>query len=161
MIIIRTLKVYLETTMFNYYFDKERDAHADTVKLFEEIKAGKYQAFTSAYAIGELERAPVEKYQKMIGLITEYSITVLDYSDEANKLAAMYQEQGILPLRSTTDARHIAIATVNDLDMILSLNFEHIVRKKTVIMTGSLNAQLGYRAVEIYSPMEVVERENS
>jgi len=66
-----------------------------------------------------------------------------------------------MPARSTTDARHIAIATVNDLDMILSLNFEHIVRKKTVLMTGSLNAQLGYRAVEIYSPMEVVDREIS
>ena len=35
--IIRTPKVYLETTMFNYFFDTERDAHADTVKLFDEI----------------------------------------------------------------------------------------------------------------------------
>jgi len=147
--------------MFNYYFDTDRDAHADTVKLFEEIRAGKYQAFTSAYAIGELERAPKEKFNKMRILISEYNITVLDYSDEANKLASMYQEHGILPQRSTTDARHIAVATVNDLDMILSLNFEHIVRKKTVIMTGSLNSQLGYRSVEIRSPMEVVDRENS
>ena len=94
----------------------------------------------------------------MIGLIGKYSITLLE---EANKLASLYQEQGILPLRSTTDARHIAIAAVNDLDMILSLNFEHIVRKKTVLMTGTLNAQYGYRPVDIRSPMEVVDRENS
>ena len=147
--------------MFNYYFDTNRDAHADTVKLFEEIRAGRYQAYTSAYAIGELERAPEEKFKKMKNLITEYNITVLDYSEETNKLASMYQEQGTLPQRSTTDARHIAVAVVNDLDMILSLNFEHIVRKKTVIMTGSLNSQLGYRSVEIRSPMEVVDRENS
>ena len=142
-------------------YDTERDAHPDTVKLFEEIRARKYQAFTSMYAVGELERAPSEKYQKMMRLITEYSITVLQESAEVNTLAAKYQEQGILPARSTTDARHIVCATVNDIDMILSLNFEHIVRKKTVLMTGTLNAQHGYRAVEIHSPMEVVDRENS
>ena len=55
---MRIPKIYLETTMFNYYFDTERDAHADTVNLFQEIKDGKYKAFTSAYAIRELERAP-------------------------------------------------------------------------------------------------------
>ena len=147
--------------MFNYYFDTERDAHSDTVKLFEEIRAGKYKAFTSTYALRELSRAPENKFQKMRGLIQEFNITILDESNEVNNLAVLYQEQGILPKRSTTDARHIAVAVVNDLDMILSLNFEHIVRKKTVLMTGALNAQLGLRPVDIRSPMEVVERENN
>jgi len=146
--------------MFNYYFDVERDAYADTVKLFEEIRAGKYRAFTSAYTTDELMGAPEEKRVKMLRLIEDFNITILPGSEEADKLGALYQEQGILPRRSTTDAQHIAVATVNDMDMILSLNFEHIVRKKTVQMTGNLNAQLGYRAVEIRSPMEVVDREN-
>ena len=158
---MRVQKVYLETTMFNYYFEPERDAHSDTVKLFAEIKAGKYQAFTSTYAIEELERAPEEKYQKMIGLMGEYNVTILRRSEEVDSLAKLYQEQGILPARSTTDACHIAVAAINEMDMILSLNFEHIVRKKTVIMTGAFNTQHGYRPVDIRSPMEVVERENS
>ena len=36
-----TLKIYLETTLFNFYFDTDRDAHPDTVKLFTEIAEGK------------------------------------------------------------------------------------------------------------------------
>jgi predicted nucleic acid-binding protein len=147
--------------MFNYYFDTEREAHADTVKLFEEINEGKYRAYTSPYAIGELEKAPEEKYLKMLGLIEEYGITILPASDEADKLGALYQERGILPARSTVDAQHIACATINDIDMILSLNFEHIVRKKTLEMTGFINTELGYRPIKIHSPMEVVDRENS
>jgi len=147
--------------MFNYYFDKEREAHADTVKLFEEIKAGKYQAFTSMYAVEELQEAPEERAQKMLDLITEFDITVLDSSEEADRLAATYQEQGIIPRRSTEDAQHIAVASVNDLDMIISLNFRHIVRKKTVTMTGLVNITNGYKSIEIHSPMEVVERENA
>jgi len=145
--------------MFNYYFDAERDAHADTVRLFEEIRQGKYWAYTSKYTTEELSRAPEEKFLKMMGLIEQYDVVVLEPSDEVAKLGALYQEQDILPKRSTVDALHIAVATVNDLDMILSLNFEHIVRKKTVELAGALNRSLGYRSIEICSPMEVVERE--
>ena len=147
--------------MFNYYFDTDRDAHADAVRMFEEIKAGKYTAYTSTYVIGELERAPKEKFIKMMGLIEDYNLIVLDTSEEANQLGALYQNRGILPKRSIIDAQHIAVATVNDIDMIISLNFEHIVRRKTIEMTGYINRELGYRPIEIYSPMEVVGREDS
>lgn len=37
---MRVPKIYLETTIFNYYFDTDREAHNDTVKLFNEIKQG-------------------------------------------------------------------------------------------------------------------------
>ena len=158
---MRIPKIYLETTMFNYYLDKERDAHADTVKLFQEIKACRYQAFTSVYAVGELREAPEKKAQQMIDLIAEFDITVLDASEEADTLAALYQQQGIMPPASIVDAQHIAVATINDMDMILSLNFRHIVRKKTVTMTGLINANLGYRPIEIYSPMEVVDHDEA
>ena len=66
-----------------------------------------------------------------------------------------------MPPSSTEDVQHIAVAAVNDLDMIFSLNFTHIVRKKTVTMTGLVNTVYGYKPVEIHSPMEVVERENA
>ena len=158
---MRTPRIYLETTMFNYYFEPEREAHADTVKLFEEIKEGKYQAYTSVYATAELLKAPDERAQKMVNLISEYGIKILEASDEADILATKYQEQGIMPQGSTVDAQHISIASTNDLDMIISLNFKHIVRKKTVTMTGRVNVDLGYKQVEIHSPMEVVERDDT
>jgi len=66
----------------------------------------------------------------------------------------------IIPGRYRTDGLHIAIATVNDLDMIISMNFQHIVKRKTKLATGSINAINGYHAVEIFNPMEVVENEN-
>ena len=158
---MRILKIYLETTMFNYYFDVERDAHADTVKLFNEIKAGKYNAFTSIYVIQELENAPEEKRTKMISIIKEYDIKILDISSEAEKLADIYVSEGIIPKKYQTDGIHIAIATVHDLDMILSLNFRHIVKKKTIEMTELVNVREGYRKVQIYTPMEVVENEET
>jgi hypothetical protein len=158
---MRTPKIYLETTLFNFYFDEDREAHADTVRLFEDIAFGKYEAFTSVYVIDELEDAPSEKRDKMIALIERYNITVLALNSEAEQLAEMYVEQGIIPLKYRTDGVHIAVAAVNDLDMIISMNFQHIIKRKTKIGTGNINALSGYHAVEICTPMEVNDDENT
>ena len=143
--------------MFNYYFDEDRDAHADTVTLFEECATGKFEPYTSDYVIKEIEDAPSEKKEQMLGLIKRYNITVLAASDEAVNLAGRYVLEGALPQGSLTDANHIASATVNDLDMIISLNFRHIVKEKTIKRTAAINVLAGYRAMEINSPMEVID----
>jgi predicted nucleic acid-binding protein len=158
---MRTSRVYLETTLFNYYFDDDRDAHADTVRLFEDIGAGKYKAYTSLYVINELENAPSEKAEKMIALIGRYGITVLALSPEAEQLADIYVKYGIIPLKYRTDGVHIAVAAVNDLEMIISLNFRHIVKRKTKFETGNINILNNYRAIEICTPMEVNDNEKT
>ena len=157
---MRKPKVYLETTLFNFYIDEGREAHADTVKLFKEIAAGKYEAYTSGTVIEELAKASSEKYENMFSLIGEYSIMVLSVSEEAEKLADIYVAEGIIPHKYRTDGVHIAVATANELDMIISMNFQHIVKRKTILTTSKINNLHGYRAIEIYSPMEVVDNEN-
>jgi len=93
----------------------------------------------------------------MFALISEYNIAVLAASDEADHLARRYISEGALPQGSLADASHIAVASVNAMDMIVSLNFRHIVREKTIRMTGAINVLLGYNTIEINSPMEVID----
>jgi hypothetical protein len=107
----------------------------------------------------ELENTPSEKRDKMLALIKQYNINVLASSDEANKLAMLYISKGALPRGSLIDARHIAIASVNALNIIVSLNFKHIVREKTINLTGTINTSLGYKTVKIQSPTEVIKNE--
>ena len=156
---MRTQKIYLETTMFNFFFDTNRDAHADTVKLFDEIAKGNYEAYTSRTVIEELEKTTGDKREKMLNLIAERNIPILETSVEAEKLADIYVIDGVIPTNYRTDGLHIAIAAVNDLDMIISMNFQHIVKRKTIKMTANINSLNGYRAIEIYSPMEVISNE--
>jgi hypothetical protein len=156
----RKQKIYLETTLFNFYIDKSRgEAHESTVRLFKEISEGKYEAFTSTYVTNELEKAEKKKKDEMLNLIPSYKITVLSASEGAERIARIYVDQGVIPKRYETDGLHIATAAVNELDMIISMNFEHIVKRKTIIMTEAINKVNGYHAVEIYSPMEVIENE--
>ena len=158
---MRKIKIYLETTLFNFYVDEDRENHPDAVRLFDDIAEGKYEAFTSLYVIDELEKAPSHKRNKMLVLIERYGIKALALSDEAEQLADVYVEQGVIPVKYRTDGVHIAVAAVNDLDIIISMNFQHIVKRKTKIWTGNINALNGYRAVEICTPMEVSDHENT
>ena len=142
--------------MFNFYVDESGGtAHDDTVRLFEEIAAGKYEAYTSTYVIRELKRASEKKREKMLNSIAEYDIIILPTNNDASKMADIYVKEGVIPQKYRTDGIHIAIAAVNGLDMIVSMNLRHIVKCKTIKMTTHINIANGYRAVKICSPKEV------
>jgi len=158
---MRVSKIYLETTLFNYYFEEDRGvSHESTVALFKEIATGKYDAFTSLAVIDELKQTTGQKRELMLDLLTKYTVTILEYSDEASLLADIYVAEGVIPLKYRTDALHIALATVYGLDMIISLNFHHIVKRKTKVATESINLINGYHPIEIFNPMEVIEHED-
>jgi hypothetical protein len=114
--------------------------------------------FTSQYVIEELLRTTDKtKRDKMTGLIGDYNIKILERSDSAETLAAVYVAEGIIPAVYETDALYIASATVNRLDCIISLNFKHIVKAKTIETTELINYRVGYKKIGIYTPAEVID----
>ena len=70
------------------------------------------EAYTSDYAIDELERAPEAKREQMMSLLAIYGIKVLEPEAEASRLANLYIAEGVIPQKYRADALHIAIATV-------------------------------------------------
>jgi hypothetical protein len=159
-LLMKIPKIYLETSVFNFvFYDKEPEKQADTIKLFKEINEWKFQPFTSEYVTGEINDAPVEKSERMLNLIDDHNVHVLKKTQEITRLGEIYVSEGIIPVKYKTDALHIAAATINELDIIVSWNFEHIVKRKTIIMTESVNLRYGYKRIEIYHPSAVIENE--
>jgi hypothetical protein len=148
--------------MFSFYYGQEttpeyRQYKADTWAVFDRIKAGEYEAFTSPLATDELTDEPdEEKRQKMLSLIPEYGVKVLFPTDETQRLTELYIREEVVSPAWETDAAHIAITTVNGLD-IVSLNFTHIVRPWTIERVRRVNFQEGYKPIGIYKPAEVLE----
>lgn len=157
--IIEKLRLYLETTVFNYYFDEDRPDHEDVLRLFEAIKAGKYEAYTSKYVIQDLENAKEPKRSKMLNLIEKYKLKTLISKPKVEILGEIYIEKGIIPASHLFDSLHVAMASVYELDCIISYNFEHINRNKTRTMTISLNREEGYNGVMIMTAGEVLDNE--
>jgi len=145
--------------MFNYYFDTDRDGHTSTVRMFEAIGCGEYEGYTSEYVVLELRKAAEPKQADMLALIEKYGIITLDLEDEANRLAQLYVQNRIIPAKYLLDGTHIAIASVHDLDCILSFNYQHINKLKTKRMTELINLSEGYKGITICTPMEVFDDE--
>lgn len=155
---MRVARAYVETSVFNFVFtDDAPDKRQDTLVLFEEFRQGKYRAYTSDYVLAELLQAPEPRQSAMLSLVEEHDMIVIPASDSVRQLAEKYVTEGVVPQKYMTDALHIAAATVNDLDLIISYNFKHIVKLKTVTMTEIVNLREGYRRIGIFSPTEVID----
>jgi len=65
-------------------------------------------------------------------------------------------KDGVVAESSISDARHIAIASVERVDVLVSWNFKHIVNINRIHLLNSVNIKLGYPLLEIRSPREVL-----
>ena len=152
------LKLYLETSIFNFYsYGKGQQKQRDTQILFERIKAGKYEVFTSSYVVDELKRDRVAHFEEMYALIKKYGIIELPRSDEADRVGDIYIARHIVPVKYPGDAWHISLATVTNLDCVVSWNMGHIVKLKATIGTGLVNKRECYAQICLATPKEIIE----
>jgi hypothetical protein len=97
----------------------------------------------------------VSVYQKHI----DFCI-VAEVTKEALDLQAAYIKEKILTPKWEDDALHVAIATTYGCDMIVSWNFRHIVNFRKIPLYNAVNTLHGFNAIEIYSPLEVIENDD-
>ena len=148
------LRVYPDTSVFGAPFDEE---FAERVADFwHAAKRGRYDLVVSDLTLDELGRAPAP-VRALLDDVPQACILPIARSDESRELAAAYLRHGILPERMESDAQHVALATIAGADVLVSLNFKHIVNLRRIRVFHAVNLELGYRPIEIRSPMEVGE----
>ena len=86
--------------------------------------------------------------------------SLLQVTDESLSLFSEYQARGVLAERFRNDMLHIALATIADVDVLVSWNFRHIVRLDRIRLFNAVNLELCYKPLAIYSPREVVSYED-
>lgn len=87
--------------------------------------------------------------------VLDLGAEVLPVTREALTLRASYQARGVLGSRFENDMLHIAVATIADVDVLVSWNFRHIVRLDKIRLFNAVNIEQGYKTLTIYSPQEV------
>jgi len=85
----------------------------------------------------------------------------LPITEEVLSLVAAYAARKILPAKYEADMRHIALATIAEVDSLVSWNFKHVVRLEKIRLFNAVNVQLGYKVLSILSPREVTTYEGS
>ena len=154
-------RIYLDTSIISFALseDVSEDDRNITLKLIKEINKGRYEGFISDVVIRELGNTQdAVKRGKLLKLVGNMEINeVLAVDEEIDRVADKYIEEGIIPAVYRDDALHIALTSVKGLDVLVSWNFRHLVKHKTRIEVIGVNTLLGYKAIDICTPWEVIE----
>jgi hypothetical protein len=153
---MKKLRVYVDTSVIGGCYDDEFSIWSNGI--FKDFRLGNFQSVVSELTAGEIENAPEPVRLKYAELeeISEY----LTITDESTDLADIYHKRKILTTKFYDDMLHIALATLANVDIVVSWNFKHIVHYDKIGLFNGVNLELGYRTLQIYSPREVTNYEN-
>jgi hypothetical protein len=138
------------------YFDSE--FKIETRALFERLKNREVIFVVSDLLRHELQGAP----KQVQNLLDNYDIHCFEpavLTQEAENLANTYIAEKIIGKSSIEDCQHIAIATVNKVDVLASWNFKHIVNLDRIKGYNGVNLLMGYNTIEIRNPKELIKYE--
>ena len=150
-------RIYIDTSIVGGYFDEEfKD---DTIRLFKRFEKGEIIFVVSDLLEIELINAP----KNVKELLYNYSADKFErvqLTEESIKLANTYIEERVVGKASLADCRHIALGTINQVSVLSSWNFKHIVNLDKINGYNSVNLRLGYQMLEIRSPQDLIYYEN-
>ena len=150
-------RIYIDTSVVGGFFDEE--FKNDTIPLFERLEKGEILFVVSDLLDLELINAP----QKVRDLLHNFSVDKfnrIELTEEAIKLADTYIAEKVVGKTSLEDCRHIAMATIDKVDVLASWNFKHIVNLDKIKGYNSVNLKLGYQMIEIRSPKDLINYGN-
>ena len=158
---MKRLQLYLETSVWNFYFADDAPEKRDiTISFFEKVKQGEYEIFISDAVISEMAKATKDKELLLLNLIEEYMPYRLVVNEQIIELAHKYISEGALPQNKMEDAIHAATATVFEMDALISWNLKHLSNLKKMEMINGINLKEGYtKRLQLITPMEVSDED--
>ncbi|MEO8208997.1 MAG: type II toxin-antitoxin system VapC family toxin [bacterium] len=161
---MRKLKVYLDTSVLNFPFaDDAPEFKKITIEFFNDyVQKNIYDTFISEVVIKEIMNTKnKDKRNKLLNSLKDYPFEVLNINDEVEALASIYVEEGIIPQNKFEDAEHIAISTVNQMDILLSWNFKHLVNYNKKQQVRTINSKENYLyPLDLLTPLELIYENN-
>ncbi len=149
-------RIYIDTSIVGGFFDKEFEK--ETRILFEMLKNKETIFVISSVLEEELKNAP-KQVRELLSNYEEGCFERVLLTSDAENLANCYIAEKVVGATSLEDCQHIAIATVNKVDVLASWNFKHIVNLTRIRGYNSVNMKMGYMTLEIRNPKELIDYE--
>lgn len=156
-------RIYIETSIISYLTSNpSRDvvisANQILVKEWWEEHRNKFDLYISEIVYDESEKGDEKMAKKRLKLIED--LPFLDFEARAKDLAKEILKQDILPQKAAYDVFHISIATIHEVDFLLTLNCKHIANAFILRRVEKVCRDFGYEPPIVCTPQEILEKEN-
>jgi len=149
-------RIYIDTSVIGGCFDPEFAKWSNG--LMKDFRLGHFRPIVSDIVTVELIKAPEQVRRKYAELI-ENGFERIEENEKVDKLVQVYSKRKILSEKFRNDMTHIALATVYEVDLLVSWNFKHIVHFDKIRQFNAVNKELGHKLIQILSPREVTNYE--
>lgn len=151
--------VYVETSILSAYVD-ERDNIASRFQRRETIhwwrsERNHFRLFCSELVLAELEEVIFPGQRRAIRLAL--SLPFLPVTDSVIDAAKCYVEHSAMPRTDIGDAYHLALASVHEVDYLLTWNCKHLANASKVEHLQTLNLRLGLATPTLLTPPMLVQ----
>ena len=160
---MRKKSIYLDTSVINFLFADDAPEKRDlTIEFFDNyVLSGVYDVWISPIVLDEIQETKDDfKRARLLESVQKYELAILDIeenNEDIRALARLYIQGRIIPEKKLEDALHVAIATVNEFDILLSWNFRHLANVNKEARIQAVNLQSGYiKPLRLLTPMEVI-----
>ena len=152
--------VYIETTIPSYMAARPNNdiramANKNATQEWWEKRRRNFDVFVSEFVIAEATQGNQTASARRMALIKD--IPELETTDAARTLAVALISEGPIPETAKVDAYHIAVATVNGMDYLLTWNCTHIANAIMRPRLEMVCRKHGYEAPIICTPLELME----
>lgn len=153
-------KVYIETSVISYLTARPSNdiramANQNVTIEWWETQRSNYDVFISEFVIAEASLGNTEAISRRLEAIAD--IMELQATEEVRTLGQELIRRHALPANAEIDAFHVAIATVNGMEYLLTWNCTHIANAHTRPKIESTCRALGYEPPIICTPQELTE----
>jgi predicted nucleic acid-binding protein len=154
------IRLYIETSVWSHYFADDAPQWRNLTREFFrscQSNPGHVLLHISDVVLQEVAASSPQKREDLTKLILRFHPASLDIPSEVRRLAEAYVVHGAIPGSHAADAMHAAVATVFEMDALVSWNYRHMVRLERRRRIAAVNVLMGYnKLLEIVTPHEVL-----
>ena len=153
-----TKSVYVDTSVVSYLTARPaRDVvtvarQVETIEWWT-VQSSHFEIFSSEVAIEEARQGNEDAARRRLDVLSD--MTILVFADDGEDLARALLAGDGFPANAEDDARHVAVAAVNNIDYLLTWNFTHLANTVAIPLIGGICEQEGYNAPIITTPNQL------
>lgn len=154
-------KLYLDTSVVSHLDQQDvPERMKETQRFWEILKTGKYDVVISEVVFSEINGCSTEKRRVLYEYVDEISYIEYTPTKETDNLVEQILEEKILTNKQLDDCFHIASAILTESDVLVSWNFKHLVKAKTIEVARKVKFVNMYNGnIDIYTPNMLLEEE--
>lgn len=152
--------IYLETTVVSYYTSRpSRDiivlAHQEITRQWWPNAMKRYNVFISEIVVEEASFGDTEAAKRRLEELKDFPH--LELNNKIEEIAQVYMDKLDIPEKSFRDAAHLAVASMHNIDYLVTWNCAHLANGEIIKKLMKINESFGFYTPIICTPEELME----